>query len=67
MDTFVEVVLSGEYDAAIEAFTVIEEAIGDLELIERERLVSDIKSRIQDADDQKKPLLSELVQVIRDY
>ena len=30
LKTFVEVVIHGDYEAAIEAFTVIEEAVGDL-------------------------------------
>ena len=67
VDTFLEVVLSGEYAAAIEAFTVIEEAIGDLEAREREGLVKKVQSRLQKVDDQQKPLLSELVKVIERY
>jgi hypothetical protein len=67
VDTFLEVVLSGEYVAAIEAFTVIEEAIGDLEPKERERLSKKLKSRLKEVDNQKKPLLSELVKVIERY
>ena len=67
VDAFVEVALTGDYAAAIEAFTVIEEAVGDLEKVQREKLVLTIKSRIQDAGDQKKLLLSELVKVIMNY
>ena len=67
VETFLEVALTGEYPAAIEAFTVIEEAIGEVDEIRREKLVKKIKSRIQDADDQKKSLLSELVKVISHY
>lgn len=67
IDTFVEVVISGAYESAIEAFTVIEEAIGDLEEGKRERVVKKLKSRIQEVDDQKKALISELVKVIETY
>ena len=67
INTFVEVVISGEYDAAIEAFTVIEEAVGDLEQDERNQLVLYLKSRTNEVDEQKKPLLSELVKVISFY
>lgn len=67
INTFVEVVISGEYDAAIEAFTVIEEAVGDLEQDERNKLVLNLKSRVNDVDERKKPLLSELVKVISYY
>ncbi|MEN8228761.1 MAG: hypothetical protein ABFS38_11465, partial [Bacteroidota bacterium] len=37
--TFVEVLIRGEYETAIEAFTVIEEAVGDLEQDERDQLI----------------------------
>lgn len=65
--TFVEVVINGEYDAAIEAFTVIEEAVGDLDHLERNRLILKIKSSMKEMDKQKRPLLSELVKVISNY
>ncbi len=65
--TFVEVVIKGGYDAAIEAFTVIEEAVGDLKQDERDKLLFGLKSRIREADDLKRPLLSELVKVITLY
>ena len=67
IDTFVDVIITGEYSAAIEAFTVIEEAVGDLEPNRRERLVKKLKARLNEVDDQKKPLLSELVKVIERY
>lgn len=67
IDTFSEVVLSGDYTAAIEAFTVIEEAIGELEPRERERVVKKMKGRLGKADEQKKPLLIELVKIIENY
>ncbi len=67
IDTFVNVIITGEYSAAIEAFTVIEEAVGDLEPNRRERLVKKVKARLNEVDDQKKPLISELVKVIERY
>ncbi len=67
IDTFVNVIITGEYSAAIEAFTVIEEAVGDLEPNRRERLVKKLKARLNEVDDQKKPLISELVKVIERY
>lgn len=67
IDTFVEVIISGQYEAAIEAFTVIEEAVGDLEQEERDLLIKNLKSRIKDIDEQKRPLLTELVKVITSY
>ncbi|MEN8203988.1 MAG: hypothetical protein ABFS28_15420 [Bacteroidota bacterium] len=65
--TFVEVILSGTYQAAIEAFTVIEEAVGDLEEDQRMQAVKKLKSGIQKVDEQKKSLISELVKVIETY
>lgn len=67
IDTFVDVLLSGSYTAAIESFTVIEEAIGDLEDKQRNQVVKKLKNGILQADDQKKPLLSELIKVIETY
>jgi hypothetical protein len=66
-DRFVDVALHGEYAAAIEAFTVIEEAVGELEESERQDLIQTIKLGIQETSEQKKPLLSELVKVIANY
>lgn len=65
--TFVEVVVSGDYSAAIEAFTVIEEAVGELEQEERVQLVRSLKSNLQEVEVQKKPLFVELVKVIESY
>ncbi len=67
VDTFLEVVITGEYSAAIEAFTVIEEAIGDLEPNQKNRMVKKIKARLKEVDDKKKPLISELVKIIERY
>lgn len=67
MPVFVNVVLSGSYGAAVEAFTVIEEAVGDLEPNEREKLVRSLKSKINQVEDQKKTLFVELVKVIENY
>ena len=66
-DVFVDVVITGEYEAAIEAFTVIEEAVGDLEQNQKDRMVKTLKSRLSDMDELKKPLLSELVKAIQTY
>ncbi len=67
VETFVEVAITGDYATAIEAFTVIEEAAGDLEQDQREKLVLTLKSRMHHVDPQKKPLLMEMVKVITDY
>lgn len=65
--TFIEVIISGDYSSAIEAFTVIEEAVGDLEKEERASLVDSLKSRLQQVEEEKKALFVELVKVIENY
>lgn len=67
IDTFVEVLITGEYTAAIEAFTVIEEAVGELEQAQRDHMAKQLKSKLQEVESLKKPLLSELVKVIERY
>jgi len=64
---FVNVVLSGSYGAAVEAFTVIEEAVGEMEQEQREKLVSSLKSKLKHVDEQKKALFVELVKAIESY
>ncbi|MBE9517822.1 MAG: hypothetical protein IMY68_04600, partial [Bacteroidetes bacterium] len=65
--TFVDVVVSGDYSAAIEAFTVIEEAVGDLKQEERTALVRSLKSKLKQVDEQKKALFVELVKATETY
>lgn len=67
ISAFVEVLISGEYAAAIEAFTVIEESIGELEQEERKKLAGSMKSQLRAMGEQKKSLLLELVKVIESY
>lgn len=67
LPTFVEVVVSGDYPAAVEAFTVIEEAVGELGPTERSALANRLKSKIAEVEEQKKPLFAALVKVIETY
>lgn len=67
IETFVEVVVSGPYEAAIEAFTVIEGSIGEIGLTQRERLQSELVNRMGEVDSLKRPLVNELVKVIESY
>lgn len=67
ISTFVEVVVAGDYTASIEAFTVIEEAVGELEQEERQALVRSLKNKLKDVEDQKKPLVEELIKTIESY
>ena len=67
LPTFLEVVVSGDYPAAVEAFTVIEEAVGELEPGERSVLARRLKSKSAEVGEQKKPLFAALVKVIEAY
>lgn len=67
ISTFVNVVIHGDYEAAIEAFTVIEEAVGDLEQNDRDQLTLLLKSQLKEVDEQNKELLSELIKVVANY
>jgi hypothetical protein len=67
LDTFVNVALNSDYETAIEAFTVIEVAVGDVPQEQRKKLVTSIKSRLPEMDAHKKSLLRELVRVIEAY
>ena len=65
--TFAEVVVSGIYSAALEAFTVIEGAAGELGQREREQLANTLKSKVGSVAEEKRPLMVELVKVIESY
>jgi len=65
--TFVKLAISSDYETAIEAFTVLEEAVGEIELTERAKLVKNIKQGMSGAPEQKRLLLFELVKSIESY
>jgi hypothetical protein len=67
LGVFAEVLISADYVTAIEAFTVLEEAIGDVDAPVREKLASRLKSRLNEMEEIKKPLLSELIKTINSY
>ena len=67
VDTFVQVAIGGSFETAIEAFTVLEESVGELEKEDRLRLTADIKDGLAKADDQKQLLLKELIKIIQTY
>jgi hypothetical protein len=64
---FVDVFVSGSYSTAIEAFTVIEEATGELGQDARAELVQSLKSLVHKVENQKKPLIVELVRQVESY
>ena len=67
LDTFVEVALDGDYATAIEAFTVIEEAVGEVDREQRQRHLETIRDHLPEVDAHKQPLLKELIKVIENY
>lgn len=67
LEEFVEAAIHGDYMTAIEAFTVIEGAIGEVEQPRREKAIERIRKKMTDADEQKKILLAELIKVITNY
>ena len=66
-DTFVHAAIHGSFETTIEAFTVLEEAIGELEKEERLRLTARIRDAMSTADQQKQLLLKELIKVMESY
>jgi hypothetical protein len=64
---FVDAAIRGNYQTTIEAFTVLEETVGELEKKEREELIATIKHQLSAVDEQKKLLLRELIKVITNY
>ena len=67
VDTFVQAAVQGSFETTIEAITVIEEAVGDLEKEDRRRLTATIRDALATADKQKQLLLKELIKVIETY
>lgn len=67
LPVFVDVLVNGTYSAAVEAFTVIEEAVGELELKDRDKLLHSLKSQLHKVADQKKDLFAEMVRTIERY
>jgi len=65
--TFTELAIKADFETSIEAFTVLEEAVGDLGPVERSKLILTLKHGISGKDEQKKLLLRELVKTIESY
>lgn len=67
LEEFVKAALHGDYMTTIEAFTVIEGTIGEVDQSRREKAIETIRTQMAGADEQKKRLLSELVSVIASF
>jgi hypothetical protein len=66
-DTFVQVAIEGSFEAAIEAFTVLEQAVGGLGQEDRARLSAKISRGLGVCDEQKIILLRELIRMMDTY
>lgn len=64
---FAQIVLKDDYITAIEAFTVIENSIGQLDEKARDNLVDTLKNGIKKTDFQKSVLISELITSVQNY
>jgi hypothetical protein len=66
-EVFVTAALEGSLETSIEAFSVLEEAVGELELAEREELARKLRHELPAVSDEKQALLSELIKVIDSF
>lgn len=66
-ESFTKLIIKADLETAIEAFTVLEEAVGELEEKERAGLVLSIKHGMIASDEHKKHLLHELIKTIESY
>lgn len=64
---FTALFIKTDLETGIEIFTILEEAVGDLEEKEREKLVLSLKHALSEANDHKKHLLRELIKTIKSY
>lgn len=67
LNVFTEVLISEEYPAALEAFTVLEAAIGEVEAPRRAKLAGRLRSGLDQVDSQKKNLLTAMLGTIESY
>ncbi|MEZ5073145.1 MAG: hypothetical protein R2751_19920 [Bacteroidales bacterium] len=65
--TFANLALKGSYETALEAFTVLEGCIGELNAGDRTRLSRNLKKHLGETDPTKQVLLAELVRMIDSY
>ena len=66
-ETFALLMIKADLETAIEAFTVLEEAVGELEAEERAKLILSIKHGMIGCKEHKKHLLHELIKTIESY
>lgn len=66
-ESFTRLIIKADLETAIELFTVLEEAVGELDPEERAKLILRIKHGMSGSDEHKKLLLRELVKSIESY
>jgi hypothetical protein len=67
LDVFADVLCTAAYETALEAYTVLEEAMGEVDAPRRSKLSSKLKSELDNVDDELKPLLVAMVNTIDSY
>lgn len=65
IDTFIKIFLKEDYPTALEAFSVIEQSVVYLEDSKREQYKNDLISGIEEVKEEKKPLASELINIMQ--
>ncbi len=61
---FIDLIIEQDLFTAVEAFSVVEGNISELSLVEREKQVAYIRSKLSLVDDERKKLLRELIHII---
>ncbi|PID92187.1 MAG: hypothetical protein CSA96_04415 [Bacteroidetes bacterium] len=64
---FLDIVLKNDYAEAIEAFTILEEAAGEMEASERRNLLKRLSAGLSAAPEEKRALLLELASAIKAF
>lgn len=64
---FANIVIEDDYLTAIEAFTVIENSIGDLDDKAISKLISRLQTGLASVEEQKKALIKELISAIKNF
>ncbi len=66
-ESFTRLIIKADLETAIEVFTILEEAVGEIEAEEKEKLVLTLKHGMLSSDEHKKLLLRELIKAIQSY
>lgn len=67
IDLFIDLVIEEDYEVALEAFTVVQENIHLLGTAEREQKALVIENRRNEAGEEKRPLVNELIAIVKAF